>query len=155
MYDSYSAEVYRFALSLSGNRSEAEDITSETFVRVWSRITTIRTETLKAYLFTVARNFFLEQQRKKKQLIVLNDVYPDPAPGPDKVAGSLSELTRVQQILKTLPEIDRTAFVMRVHHNLPCAEIARVLNLSLSATKVKIHRARKKLIEMFINEEVK
>ena len=59
MYDSYAAEVYRFALSLTGDSPEAEDITSETFVRAWSHISTIRTETLKAYLFTIARNFYL------------------------------------------------------------------------------------------------
>jgi len=155
MYDSYVTEVYRFAFSLSGDRFEAEDITSETFVRVWSHITTIRTETLKAYLFTVARNFYLEMMRKKKRQVVLNDIYPDPAPGPDKVVDTQSEISRVQRILRTLPEIDRAAFVMRVQHDLPCAEIARVLQLSLSATKVKIHRVRKKLIKICINNEVK
>ena len=154
MYDCYAAEIYRFALSLTGDSSEAEDITSETFVRIWSHLTTIRTETLKAYLFTVARNFFLEQKRKKQRLVVLNDVYSDPAPGPDKVVDSQSEINRVQKILRTLPEIDRTAFIMRVQHDLPCIEIARVLQLSLSATKVKIHRVRKKLIEICIDKEV-
>jgi RNA polymerase sigma-70 factor (ECF subfamily) len=155
MYNSYAAQVYRFALSLTGDSFEAEDITSETFVRAWSHITTIRTETLKAYLFTIARNFFLEQMRKKKRQVVLNDVYPDPAPGPDKVVDSQSEIRRVQRILQTLPEIDRAAFIMRVQHDLPCIEIARVLQLSLSATKVKIHRVRKKLIDIYIDKEVK
>ncbi len=154
MYNSYATDVYRFAFSIAGDRSEAEDITSETFVRVWSHLTTIRTETLKAYLFTVARNFYLEQQRKKRQ-IVLKDVYPDPAPVPDRLADSRSELDRVHRILHSLPEIDRTAFVMRIQHNLPYIEIARALQLSLSATKVKIHRVRKKLIKRCIDKEVK
>jgi len=86
---------------------------------------------------------------------VLNDIYPDPAPEPDKVLESQLELLRVQSVLQTLPEIDRTAFVLRVQHDLPCVEIARVLQLSLSATKVKIHRVRKKLIEICINKEVR
>ena len=57
-------------------------------------------------------------------------------------------------ILQALPEIDRAAFVLRVQHELPYAEIARVLGLSLTATKVKVHRVRKKLLATRIDKEV-
>lgn len=57
-------------------------------------------------------------------------------------------------MLQTLPEIDRAAFVLRVQHDLPYDEIARVLGISLSATKVKVHRVRKKLIAGCIDKEV-
>lgn len=154
LYESYATEVYRFSVWLSGDRFEAEDITSETFIRAWARNNTIRTATLKAYLFAIARNVYLQQQRKKKRQVVLNDIYPDPGPEPDKVLESRLELKRVQSVLQTLPEIDRAAFILRIQHDLPCVEIARVLRLSLSATKVKIHRVRKKLIEICINREV-
>jgi RNA polymerase sigma-70 factor (ECF subfamily) len=154
LYESYAPDVYRFALWLAGDSQEAEDITSETFVRAWVRIHTIRTETLKAYLFTIARNFYLEQLRKGKRQVALNDIYPDPAPEPDKVVESRLDILRVQRFLHTLPEIDRTAFVLRAQHQLSCAEIARVLGLSLAATKVKIHRVRKKLQTSFIEQEV-
>ena len=154
LYESYATDVYRFALWLAGDSQEAEDITSETFVRAWVRIHTIRTETLKAYLFTIARNFYLEQHRKGKRQVALNDIYPDPAPEPDKVVESQLEILRVQRILQTIPEIDRAAFVLRVQHELPCAEIARILGLSLTATKVKIHRVRKKLLATFTEREV-
>ena len=56
LYDSYASDVYRFAFWLAGDKAEAEDVTSETFVRAWARREAIRTETLKAYLFKVARN---------------------------------------------------------------------------------------------------
>ncbi len=154
LYETYATEVYRFAYWLAGDSSEAEDITSETFIRAWTKNSTIRTETLKAYLFTIARNFYLEQQRKRKNQVTLNDVYPDPAPGPDRLVESKLELMRVQRIFQTLPEIDRTAFVLRVQHELPYAEIARVLRLSLTATKVKVHRVRKKLLATCVDKEV-
>lgn len=154
LYESYAAEVYRFAFSLSGNTSEAEDITSETFVRAWANSSTIRTETLKAYLFTIARNVFLEQQRKSKRQVALEDVHPDPAPGPDALVESRLELRTVQRVLQTLPEIDCAAFVLRVQHELPYAEIARVLGLSLSSAKVKVHRVRKKLLTTRVKREV-
>jgi len=154
MYESFAAEVYRFAFWLTGNRFDAEDITSETFIRAWVHNSPIRTETLKAYLFTIARNIFLEQKRKRKCQVDLEDVYTDPAPEPDKVLESQLTLLKVQRILQTLPDIDRAAFVLRVYHELPYAEIARILELSLTATKVKVHRVRKKLIATYSDQEV-
>ena len=154
LYKSYAPEVYRFAFWLAGNSLEAEDITSETFVRAWVNRSTIRTETLKAYLFTIARNLFLEQQRKSKREVTLDDVHTDPAPGPDAAVESQLELERVQGVLRAIPECDRTAFILRVQHELPYAEIARVLGLSLSSAKVKVHRVRKKLLTTRLHREV-
>ncbi len=154
LYDTYSADIYRFALWLAGDSFEAEDITSETFIRAWARNGHIRTATLKAYLFTIARNVYLGQQRKKKRQVALRDVYADPAPGPEQVVEAQQELQRVQRVLQTLSEIDRAAFVLRVQHELPYAEIARALGISLSAAKVKVHRVRKKLLATRVDKEV-
>lgn len=153
-YESYASQVYRFAFWLAGDSFEAEDITSETFIRAWVNHDTIRTETLKAYLFTIARNIYLEQQRKRKRQVALEDIYLDPAPGPDKLTEAQSELRRAQRFLQMLPEMDRAAFILRVQHELPYVEIARVLGLSLAAAKVKVHRARGKLIKACLGEEV-
>ena len=154
LYESYATEVYRFAFWLAGESAEAEDITSETFIRAWSRRNGIRTETLKAYLFTIARSVYLEHRRKDKRRVVLEDVHPDPAPGPEKKVESQLELQRVQRFLQALPEIDRTAFILRVQHELPYVEIARVLGLSLTAAKVKVHRVRKRLLTDRLEREV-
>lgn len=153
LYEAYATDVYRFALWLSGDKLDAEDITSEMFIRAWVRNGSIRTETLKAYLFTIARNVYLEQRRKRKDHVnmVLDDIYPDPGPQPEKVVESQFELKEVQRILQTMPEIDRVAFILRVQQELPYTEIARVLELSLSAAKVKVHRVRKKLIAAFVD----
>jgi RNA polymerase sigma-70 factor (ECF subfamily) len=153
LYESYAADIYRFAFWLSGDSSEAEDITSETFIRAWVKNNTFRTETLKAYLFTIARNIYLERKRNKPMQISLEDFYPDPAPGPEQLVESQLEIKSVQKFLQTLPEIDRAAFIMRVQQELPYAEIARTLEISLSAAKVKVHRVRKKLIMMSIHQE--
>jgi RNA polymerase sigma-70 factor (ECF subfamily) len=154
LYETYAAEVYRFALWLVGNRYDAEDITSETFIRAWLHNSTIRTETLKAYLFTIARNIYLNQRRKRKHQVLLDDVYPDPTPGPEKMVESQLELLNVRTALHSLQESDRAAFILRVQHELPYAEIARILGLSLTATKVKVHRARKKLLLTCVDKEV-
>ena len=145
LYVAYSPDVYRFANWLSGNSKDAEDITSETFVRAWVNFNTIRTETLKAYLFTIARNIYLESLRKNREHVELDETHTDPRPRLEKMLEQQSELDLVHAILLTLPEIDRSAFVMRVQYDLPYAEIGRVLQLSENAIKVKVHRVRKRL----------
>jgi len=146
LYESHAAHIYRFSLWLSGNHHEAEDITSETFIRAWGHNSTIRTETLRAYLFTIARNIYLERQRKDKRQVALDDTFPNPAPGPDSIIESRLTLIKVREILQSLPEIDRTAFILRVQHELPYEEIARILNVTLINARVKVHRVRKLLI---------
>lgn len=146
LYMSYAPEVYRFAYWLAGDLAEAEDVTSETFIRAWTHIGTIRTETLKAYLLQIARNVYLERRRKHKREIRLMDIYPDSHPDPAALAEDHAELALVQSVLQVLPEIDRSAFILRVQQELPYDEIARVLGLSATAVKVKVHRARRKML---------
>jgi len=143
LYISYSPDVNRFANWLSGNASDAEDITAETFARAWTNFATIRTETLKAYLFTIARNLYLESLRKHQKHEVLEDTYPDSQPALEKTLETQNEIDYIRRALLSLPEVDRSAFVMRVQYDLPYVEIARVLRLSEGAVKVKVHRVRK------------
>jgi len=153
LYESYVSEVYRFSLWLTGDSQEAEDITSETFVRVWVHLGKIRTETLKAYLFTISRNIHLGHRRKRKRQVALEDDHPDPFPGPEERTLTHIALDRVLKTLQAYPEIDRAAFVLRVQHELPYDEIARILDLSSPAAKVKVYRVRKTLISDCIDKE--
>lgn len=153
LYASYAADIHRFAYWLAGDSSEAEDITSETLIRAWVKYDKIRTETLKAYLFTIARNIYLENKRNMPTQVSLDDIYPDPTPSPEQLVEFQFEIRSAQNFLQRLPEIDRTAFIMRVQQEMPYAEIARSLGISLSAAKVKVHRVRKRLITMNISQE--
>ena len=146
LFIAYSPEVYRFAAWLSGNDNDAEDITAETFARAWMNFASIRTETLKAYLFTIARNIYFESLRKKRHHYeVLDENLPDPRISLEEKFENRSELEQVRAALLTLNEVDRSAFVLRVQHDLSYAEIARILKISEGAAKVKVHRARKQL----------
>jgi len=153
LYEAYAEEVYRFAFWLSGNHQWADDITSETMIRAWTHFRPIRTETLKAYLFTIARNYYLGQLRKENRLVDLDEEILDPVQVPDTLIEHLDEIHQARKFVLTLPECDRTAFILRVQHNTPYAEIARVLEISESAARVKVHRTRKKLTISRINPE--
>jgi RNA polymerase sigma-70 factor (ECF subfamily) len=153
LYEMYATQVYRFAYWLAGDGAEADDIRSETFIHAWTHRGSIRTETLKAYLMQIARNVYLERVRRQKRQIRLEDIYCDPHPGPERAAEEHAELAMVQSLLRAQPEVDRAAFLLRVQQELPYDEIARVLQLSIVAVKVKVHRVRKKLLAARMGKE--
>jgi RNA polymerase sigma-70 factor, ECF subfamily len=148
LYQRYARDVYRFALYLSGNKALAEDIASETFVRVWTVRDTIRTESVKGYLFTIARNLHADGRRREARHVAMPEVVLDPSPGPEVEASDRQALAAVLLALQQIPEVDRAALLMRAQDSLPYEEIARALGLSVTAARVKVHRARLRLAEL-------
>ena len=140
LYRKYATDVFRFALYLSGSRADA-DTTSETFVRVWTSLVPVEPTTVKSYLFTIARNLFLQELRKRRPQTELDERLLDPRAGPQAQAEQKAELHAVLAGLQRLPETDRAALLMRALEDLPYEEIARGLRISLASVKVKIHRA--------------
>lgn len=152
IYEHYAKDVYRYACWLCGSADDADDITSETFARAWAGRDAIRTETVKAYLFAIARNLYLQDYRKRKRQTELSNSLADPSPAPDQLAESRLELDRAMQAMQSLPEADRTALLLRAQHELSYEEIARAMQLPLITVKVKIHRARLKLATLQIGD---
>lgn len=148
VYDRYAKDVYRFALYLSGNRAQAEDVASETFARAWVARDQIRVGTVKAYLLMIARNLYRDGQRRDWRARELEPGLLDPAPDPEKAAGDRDALRRVLEALAQLPEADRAALLLSAQEGLTSEEIAATLGLSVAAVKVKIHRARLRLNEL-------
>jgi RNA polymerase sigma-70 factor (ECF subfamily) len=147
LYKKHAPDVFRFSLYLSGNRADAEDITSETFARAWASAGRIEMTSVKGYLFTIARNLFLQGLRKKSRNVELSDDLRDPQASPYAQAEQKQEYQAVIAELQKLPEIDRAALLMRAFDDVPYEEIARSLGIPLATVKVKIHRTRLKLAE--------
>lgn len=144
-FERYSRDVYRFALYLSGDPSLAEEITQETFVRAWVMPGEICGGTVKAYLLTIARNLNSAEKKRMARQVALDGALPDPKPGPEAVAMRRLEFSAVLEALQVLPEADRAALLMHAQDGLPYAAIATALGLSITAVKVRVHRARIKL----------
>jgi RNA polymerase sigma-70 factor (ECF subfamily) len=147
LYRRYAPDVFRFALQLSRDRHQAEDITSETFVRAWTSPEPIRNATVKGYLFTIARNLWLQGLRRSRRHEELVEALPDRRPGPETLAETSSQLESLLARLEQVPEVNRAALWLRAVEGLSYDEIARALGISLAAVKVKIHRARLALLE--------
>jgi len=145
LYSRYAGDVYRFAHWLSGNPHDAQDITAETFVRAWTAPEEPRLESVKAYLFAIARNLHRKQWRRASRQEALDEAMPDPATHPDEAAVNRDEFQRTLAAVHALPEMDRTVLLMRAEEDLSYKDIAAVTGLSVTAAKVKVFRARTKL----------
>jgi RNA polymerase sigma-70 factor (ECF subfamily) len=148
LYESYARDVYRFALYLSGDPAVAEDVTSETFIRVWSSPEPVRLATVKAYLLTIARNLCLMERRRCARGRELDESTPDAGQCVARHLEIKDELDRVLRALQDFPELDRAALLMRVNEGLPYEEIAAALGLPVATVKVKVHRTRMKLAQI-------
>jgi RNA polymerase sigma-70 factor (ECF subfamily) len=146
LYERYSPHVHRFALFLCADPALADDITSETFVRAWTSFESIRQETVKAYLFTIARHLYSDSQRRSHRLSVLDGDIPDESVSPQKKAEDQSELDAVLTAMQALTEHDRVALLMRALEQMSYEEIAKATGTSVAAAKVRVHRARVKLM---------
>jgi len=153
IYEHYSKDVYRYVYWLLGSADDADDITFETFARAWAGQEEIRTETVKAYLFAIALNLYLKGLHHTKRQLDLDPLQADPKPAPDQQVESRLELDRAMRAIQSLTETDSVAFLLRVQHELPYDEIARILQLPLTTVKVKIHRARLKIAALEIGEK--
>ena len=145
LYRQHASAVFRFAWGLCGERSRAEDIVSETFVRILTKAPRIETQTALAYLLAVARNVFLTGQRQRRREVPLPEEMPANAHDPADRLDDQARLEIVVRALRALPEGERTALLLRVDHDLPYGDIARALEISVGAAKVRVHRARLRL----------
>lgn len=145
LYERYVKDVYRFAYWLTGDDAEAKDITSETFVRVWTARAEPRAESVKAYLFTIARNLFLKSRRGKNRFSKIDEEIVDKTTQPDEQAEIYSHLEQVLKALQQLSDVDRTVLIMRAEEEMSYRDIAQATGLSVAAVKVKVFRARTKI----------
>jgi RNA polymerase sigma-70 factor (ECF subfamily) len=153
LYQRYAQDVYRFAFYLSGEAAEAEDITSETFVRAWTAFDRLKTQTVKAYLLTIARHLYLQGRKRTARHVELDEELPATTPDPAELTETHSELDAVMKMLQTFPDVDRAVLLMKAQDGLSYEEIAEAHGISVAAAKVKVYRARLKLARLRSPEE--
>jgi RNA polymerase sigma-70 factor, ECF subfamily len=147
LYERYAGDVRRFALYLCGDVVMADEITSDTFVRAWLAAGRIRQPTVKSYLFTIARNAYTDLLRRAARHTQLDERMPDTRISAQTQMEQTAEVQAVLEALQQLPELDRTVLLMRTLDEMPYEEIAEALGIQVATAKVKVHRARVKLMQ--------
>jgi len=140
LYEAHAKDVHRFARFLTGSDDAAADVTSETFLRAWAGRDAIRLDTAKAYLLAIARNLARDRARASSR-IADGDV-PDMPVAPN--AEARLELARTLDAVRALPVEYREPLLLAVS-GVGYDEIGRMLGLTVSTVKIRVHRARLKL----------
>ena len=143
VYRAHSGPVYRFVLYLTRNQALAEDVTAETFLRVWASPAPVQLETVRGWLLTIARNLVYELSRRTHR----ESEMPDLASLVrfDETIDARRELAAVFTELERMPEADRTALLLRTEGELSYSEIAQILGSTEPAVRVRVFRARARL----------
>lgn len=147
LYQRYAGDVRRFALYLCGNVLMADEITSDTFVRAWMAVDRIRQPTVKSYLFAIARNAYIDLLRRADRYTQLDENMLDSRISAQTQMELGAEVREVLTALQQLPEMDRTVLLMRALDEMPYEEIGETLGIPVVTAKVKVHRARLKLMQ--------
>ena len=147
LYQRYAPDVRRFVLFLSGDPVMADEITSDTFVSAWLARERIRQPTVKSYLFAIARNLYRDLQRRRERHAALDERMTDKRVSAQTHMEQTAEVRAVLAALQQLPEMDRTALLMRALDEMPYEEIAETLGIPVVTAKVKVYRARLKLMQ--------
>ncbi|GIG28617.1 RNA polymerase sigma factor SigE [Cellulomonas marina] len=148
----HSARVYRLAYRLTGNRHDAEDLTQETFVRVFRSLSSYSPGTFEGWLHRITTNLFLDGARRRRRIRMdgLGDdaerwASADRLTGPEHAweHGNLDH--DVQRALDALPPEYRAAVVLCDIEGLSYEEIAVTLGVKIGTVRSRIHRARARL----------
>lgn len=148
----HADDVYRLAYSLAGNRQDAEDLTQDTFMRVFRSLKSYRPGTFRGWLHRITTNLFLDMVRHRStvRMEALPEDYERVAgqqPGPERVF-ELNHLDpALRRALDDLSPEFRVAVVLCDGLDLSYEEIADTLGLKMGTVRSRIHRARAQLRE--------
>jgi len=144
--------LYNFAIYLTRNPPEADDLVQETYLRAFRFAHRFQTGThLRAWLFQILRNTFLTFYRlREREAAIADDGVPDwDVPmfhdAPEDSASAMDAHTDLERALSRLPEEFRTVLLLAEVEGMPLEEVARVMSCPVGTVKSRIFRAKERL----------
>lgn len=152
VYDFYAPKIFRFIFLKTGNKENAEDLTSEAFIRFWSfiRKEKVKSDSAEPILFKIARNLIIDFYRKKEIITMEID---------EEIANRISDaqqdfldrminreqVREMMNIIKELRDEYQEIIILRFVEELEIEEIAEITGKSKGSVRVLSHRALKAL----------
>jgi RNA polymerase sigma-70 factor (ECF subfamily) len=138
-----------FAVSLSQNVDKADDLVQETLVKAWDKHESFQPGTnLKAWLFTILRNEFYSQMRKRGREVQDSDGTITGRVAVHPGQHGAMDLGDFRAALETLPEDQREAIILIGASGFSYEEAAEICNCAVGTIKSRVSRARSRLQEM-------
>lgn len=152
MVNALSADIYRYALWLCRNRTMAEDLVQETFMRAWRSLDSLRDEKkAKSWLMTTLRREHARQFERYQPRF--EDVELDGITDGTIDGGTSTEIRTLRQAIVSLPDKYREPLVLQVIGGYSGEEIAQMLDLPRATVMTHLFRARQKLRKIMEPDE--
>jgi RNA polymerase sigma-70 factor, ECF subfamily len=154
----HADRVYRLAYRLSGNPHDAEDLTQETFIRVFRSVQNYQPGTFEGWLHRITTNLFLDMVRRRSRIRMeaLPEDYdrvPADDPNPEQIYHDSRLGPDLQAALDSLPPEFRAAVVLCDIEGLSYEEIGATLGVKLGTVRSRIHRGRQALRDYLASHE--
>lgn len=148
LYEQYAPGILKLCMGYTGDRTQAEDLLQEVFLSVWNNMNKFRQEaSWKTWIYRIAVNTCLTYLRKRKLNTVDINEHPV-AQLQEEKSNREQEVQLLYTCISKLPEADRLLISM-VLEDQSYEEIAAVVDISVNNLRVKIHRIKKQLTEIY------
>jgi len=164
LVERYRQSLFSWLLGMTGNRSDAEDLFQEIWLRVIKNAARFNNVSFKAWMWKIAKNLLIDFRRKRRPDVSLDAVTDEEnVPLVDRLVApdvnparqiELDDMTRrVMQAVATLPDMQREVFLMRTQGSLSFKEIAAALEVPLNTALGRMHDAMNKLKKLLAEEQ--
>lgn len=156
IWEQYSAKVYNFMTSMLQNKSLAEDLVQEVFLKVWEKRKEIDPEkNLEAYIYTIARNLVYKETRK----MLVNSAYMQAAQEMISEAEETTERNidynfahrHLSEIIGQMPPARRNIYLLNKSYGMSIDDIARKLKISSKTVENQLYQANVFIRKKFKN----
>jgi RNA polymerase sigma-70 factor (ECF subfamily) len=149
----YSRDVYGFVFFMAKNVSDAEDITQETFVKVWKNLKKFKLDQrFKSWLLAIARNTTIDYIRKRRHAVfsdfddeegsnAIVETLADEERLADEIASIAESAEQTAEAVSKLPDIYRSVLALRYEGGLSFEEISKILKKPVNTVKSQHRRA--------------
>ena len=159
LVEAYQRPVYNLCYRMMGNAEDAEDAAQETFIRAYKALDRYDpSRKFSTWLLSIASNYCIDQHRRRKLPTFSVDAFDSPIVPHDGLSVEAQMMqderqSQVTDLLETLQPKDKAAIVMRYWYDYSYEEIAEALSLTVSAVKSRLHRARKDLAGVWVDQQ--
>ena len=142
-------DLRAFARFLARDRTAADDLVQDTLVRALGALHQFEPGTnLKAWLFTILRNQFYEQARRRRRELTAMQAQPEPSEGASPAQLARAEVADVQALVWQLPPLLREALILVGAQEMSHEEAAAVCGVPIGTMKARLSRARTALARL-------
>ncbi len=154
----YREAIYRLMVARTGSQHDADDLIQETLIKVFVNLHRYSTDyTFGQWIYTIARNTLIDQQRRRHDDFSLDDRYSISDvknPSPEQCVINNQDRNLIESSIERLSATHAQLFRMRFLDEYSYEEIAEKLNMPLGSVKTNIHRARTKICNYLLEGDI-